>query len=135
MRTDPDALTEYEIRLLQRVGDRIVYTVLGSPLSYSAAIAFARYDQVLGKSHGVVIYALSRSTIMDESSALVIREMIELSRRNSRYVILCGVKGHLVSALRSAGIFELLSETQCFEARRTAIEAALAYCQAGSNVN
>lgn len=54
MRADPDAFTEYETDLLQPVSDRIVYTVLGNPLSYSAAVAFARCDKCLGQPGGVV---------------------------------------------------------------------------------
>lgn len=127
---DPDLLTEYETHLLSSVGDRIVYTVLSNPLSYSAAIAFARCDRSLGRPGGVVIYELSGSTIIDRSSALAIGEMVELSQRNGRYVILSGAKGDRVSTLNDAGVFALLTEPQRFELRRNAIEAAVDHCRA-----
>ena len=130
MHPDPDALTEREARLLRAVGDPIVFTLLGSPLSYSAAIAFARCEGLLDELGGVVVYDVSPSTFIDESTALAICEMIDLSRRNGRYVILSGLQRHVVGNLGRAGVFDRLSEAQCFQARRAAIEAAIAYCRA-----
>lgn len=129
MRADPDAFTEYETDLLQPVSDRIVYTVLGNPLSYSAAVAFARCDKCLGQPGGVVIYHLSPIMFIDECAALAICDLVDQSQRNGRYVILSGLRDSLINDLDRARIFDRLSRSQCFEARRSAIEAAIAHCR------
>lgn len=130
MHTASAALTDSEARLLQGVGDRIVFTLLGSPLSYLAAIAFARCDGFLDEPGGVVIYDLSASTLIDEDAALAICDMIDVCRRNGRYVILSGLRHRFVRNLLGAGLFDRLSDAQCFEDRRAAIDAAIAYCRA-----
>ena len=131
MHSDPDALSAYEARLLQAVGDRVIFTLLGSPLSYASAIDLARRVKQLDGWRTIVIYHLSDSAFVDVSAAQVIGEMIDLSERNSRYVILSGVRNHVLGAPEQAGIFDRLSAAQCFEARRLGIEAAAAYCRRG----
>lgn len=131
MHSDPETLSTYEAQLLQGVGDRIIFTLLGSPLSYASAIDFARRVKQLDGRRTVVIYHLSHSAFVDVSAAQAIGEMIDLSERNGRYVILSGLRNDVLGTLRQTGIFDRLSETQCFENRRLGIEAAIAYCRHG----
>ena len=76
-----------------------------------------------------MIYHLSHSAFVDLGAAQIIGEMIDLSERNGRHVILSGLKTDTLRSLKQAGIFDRLSEAQCFEDRRLGIETAVAYCR------
>jgi len=127
---ESDVLTAYEDDLLHPFENRVTVTLLHSSLSYAAALELARRDTQAKEQGGVVVYDLSHSTYIDRNIALAIREMIDLTQGHGRRVMLSGLQGYATRALNRTGIFERLPRGQCFDTRKAAIEAAVAYCRA-----
>jgi SulP family sulfate permease len=129
--TDFNALTdlsEEERALLRTVEGRVLLTLLEGSFSYASARILAQKDDHFASSD-VVIYDFSRAGYVDPSAALAIDEMIELSQRSGHIVIICGLQPHVMRALDGMGVLERVPESQRFDSRRAAIEAAVAHCR------
>lgn len=66
---------------------------------------------------------------MDPSAAMAIDEMIDLSHKHGRYVIVSGLKDHAYRVLKGMRVLDRISPEQQFAERLDAIKAAVAYCR------
>lgn len=126
---DLDSLSAEEKALLQSVGARILVTILQGSFSYASARELARRDTQAIALHDVVIYDFSSTGYIDPSAALAIDEMIDLSRKHDRHVIVSGLQNHALRSLSGMGVLDEIAPTQIYEDRKVAIEAAVKYCQ------
>jgi MFS superfamily sulfate permease-like transporter len=76
----------------------------------------------------VVIYDFSHSGYVDPSAALAIDEMVELSIRHGRHVILAGLRDSALKVLGAMGVLDRIPAEQQFDLRKDAIEAAVEHC-------
>ena len=126
--TDADELemlTEDEKALLKQAGSRVLVTMLHGSFSYASARELARRDRQAMSDHQVVIYDLSQTGYIDPSAALAIDEMIELSQRHGRHVIVASIPPQARRALDGMGVLDRVAESQQFDDRLRAIEAAV----------
>lgn len=108
----------------------MLVTVLHGSFSYASARELARRDTQSASDQDVVIYDFSHANYVDTSAALAIDEMVDLSLKHHRHVILSGLRGHALQALDGMGVLDRVPPAQRFEERKAAIEAAVAYCLA-----
>jgi len=127
-----DVLTDEERAKLRTVGGRVLVTLLHGSFSYASARELARRDTQSVAPRDVVIYDFSHAGYIDPSAALAIDEMIDLSQRHDRHVIVSGLKDHALKALSGMGVLDRVPQAQILELRKDAIEAAVAYCRAKS---
>lgn len=125
---DLEMLSDEERALLRPAGSRVLLTSLHGSFSYASASELARRDRQATAEHDVVIYDFSHTGYIDPSAALAIDDMIERSQQHGRHVILCGVPPQAMKALDGMGILERVTPKDRFSERKTAIEAAVAYC-------
>lgn len=126
---DLDMLTPEEKSLLQQVGGRVLLTSLHGSFSYASARYLALRDNQATAPRDVVIYDFSHSGYLDPSAALAIDEMIDLSERQGRKVLLAGVHSHARKALDGMGVLDRVPPEQRFERRSDAIAAAVEHCR------
>jgi SulP family sulfate permease len=129
---DLDLLTREEKDLLNSTNGRVLVTLLHGSFSYASARELARRDTQSVSPRDVVIYDFSHSGYVDTSVALAIDEMIDLSQKHQRHVLISGLRGHALNALRGMGVLDRVPTAQRFDERKAAIEAAVAYCKAKS---
>ena len=77
----------------------------------------------------VVIYDFTHAGYVDPSGALAIDEMIDLSQRHNRHVIVSGLHSHALRALSGMGVLDRIPNAQRFDVRLDAIKAAVAFCE------
>lgn len=123
-----DHLTDEERRLLRATNGRVLVTVLHGSFSYASARELARRDTQSGSEQDVVIYDFSHANYVNTSAALAIDEMVDLSQRRGRHVIVSGLRGHALRSLDGMGVLDRVPPEQRFSDRKAAIEAAVAYC-------
>ena len=128
-----DLLTPEEKVLLSTVGGRVLITLLHGSFSYASARDLARRDSQAIAHRDVVIYDFTHAGYVDPSAALAIDEMIDLSLKHDRHVIVSGLKSHALRALSGMGVLDRISVDQQFEDRKDAIAAAVAFCQKKSS--
>jgi SulP family sulfate permease len=75
--------------------------------------------------HSVVIYDFSHAGYIDPSAALAIDEMIDLSQRHGRHVLVSGIPPQARKALDGMGVLDRIPAAQRFDDRHHAIEAAV----------
>lgn len=126
---DLDILSPDEKALLRSVGVRVLVTLLQGSFSYASARELARRDTQATALHDVVIYDFSSAGYIDPSAALAIDEMIDLSRKHDRYVIVSGLQNQTLRALSGMGVLDQIPDAQIFADRKTAIESAVQYCR------
>ena len=131
---DLDLISPEEKALLRSVNGRVLITLLHGSFSYASARELARRDTQAVTPRDVVIYDFSHSGYIDTSVAIAIDEMVDLSRKHGRHVIMSGLRGHALKALEGMGVLDRVPPAQRFEERRAAIEAAVAYCRAKAAV-
>lgn len=124
-----DLLTAEEKATLRQVPGRVLVTLLHGSFSYASARELARRDSQSTTDLDAVVYDFSHSGYIDPSAALAIDEMIELSLRHGRYVIVSGLRDSAMKALSGMGVLDRVPAKQQFEHRKEAIEAAVEYCQ------
>jgi SulP family sulfate permease len=129
---DLDLLTREEKDLLNSTNGRVLVTSLHGSFSYASARELARRDTQSVSPRDVVIYDFSHSGYVDTSVALAIDEMIDLSQKHQRHVLISGLRGHALNALGGMGVLDRVPAAQRFDERKAAIEAAVAYCKAKS---
>jgi SulP family sulfate permease len=127
-----DLLTREEKDLLNSTNGRVLVTLLHGSFSYASARELARRDTQSTTARDVVIYDFSHSGYVDTSVALAIDEMIDLSQKHKRHVLISGLRGHALNALGGMGVLDRVPAAQRFDERKAAIEAAVAYCKAQS---
>lgn len=127
-----DLLTPEEKALLSSVDGRVLITLLQGSFSYASARDLARRDTQAIAHRDVVIYDFTHAGYVDPSAALAIDEMIVLSRKHNRHVIVSGLKSHALRALSGMGVLDRISAEQQFDDRKDAIEAAVRYCQSNA---
>ena len=120
------SLTPEEKVLLSTVGGRVLITLLHGSFSYASARDLARRDSQAIAHRDVVIYDFTHAGYVDPSAALAIDEMIDLSLKHDRHVIVSGLKSHALRALSGMGVLDRISVDQQFEDRKDAIAAAVA---------
>jgi len=125
-----DLLTFYKKALLRTVDDRVAVTLLRGSFSYASARELARRDTQPAAPGNVVIYDFSHSTYIDESVALTVRELIDLTQKRNRQVIVAGLHGYALKALDRVGALDQVPRAYRFDQRKAAIESAVAYCLA-----
>ncbi len=126
---DIDLLTADEKATLRQVPGRVLVTLLHGSFSYASARDLARRDTQSTTDLDVVIYDFSHSGYIDPSAALAIDEMIELSIRHGRHVIVSGLRDSAMKALGGMGVLDRVPIEQHFEFRNDAIEAAVEHCR------
>jgi len=124
-----DILTPEEKALLRTVNGRVLITFLHGSFSYASARDLARRDTQAISHRDVVIYDFTHSGYVDPSGALAIDEMIDLSQKHDRRVIVSGLGGHALRALSGMGVLDHIPPEQQFEHRKDAIEAAVKHCR------
>jgi SulP family sulfate permease len=130
---DIDLLTAEEKAALRQVPGRVLVTLLHGSFSYASARELARRDSQSTTDLDAVVYDFSHSGYIDPSAALAIDEMIELSIRNGRHVIVSGLRDHALRALSGMGVLDRVPAEQQFAHRKDAIDAAVAYCLAATS--
>jgi hypothetical protein len=55
--------------------------------------------------------------------------MIDLSQRSGHHVLICGLHDDIMRSLDAMGVLDRVPERQRLTERRSAIEAAVEYCQ------
>ncbi len=126
---DLELLTPEEKSLLSGVGERVFITLLEGSFSYASSRELARRDTQAVAARDVVIYDFSHSGYLDPSAALAIDEMIELSRKHGRYVVMSGLQSHSFKVLDGMGVLDRVPPSQRFESRLDAIKAAVEFCR------
>jgi SulP family sulfate permease len=126
---DIDLLTADEKAMLRLVPGRVLVTLLHGSFSYASARELARRDTQSTMELDVVVYDFSHSGYVDPSAAMAIDEMIELSIRNGRYVIVSGLRHSALQALSGMGVLDRVPTQQQFDKREDAIAAAVEFCQ------
>ncbi len=124
-----DLLTPEEKALLNTVDGRVLITLLQGSFSYASARDLARRDTQAIAHRDVVIYDFTHSGYIDPSAALAIDEMIDLSRKHDRHVMVSGLKSHALRALSGMGVLDRIPVDQQYEFRKDAIAAAVRLCQ------
>jgi len=127
---DTDILTADERATLRQVGGRVLVTLLHGSFSYASARELARHDLQAVTNLDVVVYDFSGSGYIDPSAALAIDEMIDVSMRHDRLVIISGLRDQPHRVLSGMGVLDRIPENQRFEQRKDAIDAAVAHCRA-----
>jgi SulP family sulfate permease len=123
-----DALTPEEKALLREMNGRVLVTLLHGSFSYASARDLAHRDTQAATPGDVVIYDFMHAGYVDPSAAVAIDEMIELSQRHGRYVIVSGLRDHAYRALKGMRVLDRVPPAQQFSSRLDAIRAAVAYC-------
>lgn len=123
-----DVLTDNEKALLRTVDGRVLMTCLHGSFSYASARDLARRDTQAISHRDVVIYDFTHAGYVDPSGALAIDEMIDLSQRHNRHVIVSGLHSHALRALSGMGVLDRIPNAQRFDVRLDAIKAAVAFC-------
>ena len=123
-----DILTPEEKALLRGTNGRVLVTLLHGSFSYASARDLAHRDTQSATPGDVVIYDFTHAGYVDPSAAMAIDEMIDLSQRHGRYVVLSGLKDHAYRALKGMRVLDRVSPGQQFAERIEAIRAAVAYC-------
>jgi len=124
-----DLLTVDEKAMLRRVGGRVLITLLHGSFSYASARDLARRDTQSVAPRDVVIYDFSHAGYIDPSAALAIDEMIDLSHRHGRHVLLSGVRDQAHRVLDGMGVLDRVLPAYRYESRQEAIRAAVEYCE------
>jgi SulP family sulfate permease len=106
----------------------VLVTLLHGSFSYASARDLAHRDTQSATPGDVVIYDFTHAGYMDPSAAMAIDEMVELSQRHGRYVIVSGLKDHTYRALKGMRVLDRVSREQQFTDRLEAIRAAVAFC-------
>ncbi len=127
-----ELLTAAEKALLNTVNGRVLITQLHGSFSYASARDLARRDTQAISPRDVVIYDFTHAGYVDPSAALAFDEMIVLSRKHDRHVIVSGLTGHALRALSGMGVLDRIPLEQQFEDRKDAIEAAVTFCKTKS---
>lgn len=123
-----DVLLPEEKAKLKSVGSRVLLTLLQGSFSYASARDLARRDTQALARHDVVIYDFSSTGYIDPSASLAIDEMIDLSLKHNRHVIVSGLQNHALRTLRGMGILDRIPSTQIYDDLDQAIAAAVKYC-------
>jgi SulP family sulfate permease len=123
-----DVLTPEEKALLRETNGRVLVTLLHGSFSYASARDLAHRDTQTATQGDVVVYDFTHAGYVDPSAALAIDEMIDLSQRHGRYVILSGIRDHAYRALKGMRVLDRVAPGQQFAERIDAIRAAVAYC-------
>jgi SulP family sulfate permease len=123
-----DMLSDEERALLRPVSGRVLLTSLHGSFSYASAREIARRDVQGLDDFDVVIYDFSHAGYIDPSAALAIDDMIDWSQRNGRHVIVSAIPEQALQALDGMGVLDRVPAADRFDNRRTAIEAAVAFC-------
>lgn len=125
---DIDLLDAEEKGMLRQVPGRVLVTLLHGSFSYASARELARRDTQSMTDLDAVVYDFSHSGYIDPSAALAIDEMVELSIRHGRHVILSGLHDSALKVLGAMGVLDRIPIEQQFELRKDAIEAAVEHC-------
>ena len=120
-----ETLTPEEKSLLRKAGSRVLLTMLHGSFSYASARELARRDRQAMSDHSVVIYDFSHTGYIDPSAALAIDEMIDLSQRHGRHVIVTSVPSQARKALDGMGVLDRVPAEQQFDDRLRAIEVGV----------
>jgi SulP family sulfate permease len=124
-----DALSEEERSLLRPLGQQVLLTSLHGSFSYASARELARKDNQATGDHAVVIYDFSHAGYIDPSAALALDEMIDLSLKQGRHVLVAGIPPQAQRALDGMGVLDRVPPGQRFDARLSAVQAAVEHCQ------
>jgi len=126
---EADWLDAGEKALLREVGGRVLITLLHGSFSYASARELANRDSQAIAPRDVVIYDFTHAGYIDPSAALAIDEMIDLSQRHKRHVLVSGLQRIALKALDGMGVLDRIPPEQRFLHRRDAIRAAVDYCR------
>jgi len=124
-----EALSVEEKEMLRQAEGRVLLTMLHGSFSYASARELARRDIQAAGERDVVIYDFSHAGYIDPSAALAIDDMVDLSQRHGRLVILASVPQQAARALDGMGVFDRVPPEQRFDTRHAAIERAVEFCR------
>jgi len=128
-----DLLSIEEKALLRAVDGRVLVTILHGSFSFASARDLARRDTQGVAPRDVVIYDFSHAGYMDPSAAMAIDEMIDVSQKHERHVLISGVRDHALKVLAGMGVLDRVPPAQRFQERLDAVKAAVEYCRAKSS--
>jgi SulP family sulfate permease len=130
-----DMLTAEEKALLREANGRVLITLLHGSFSYASARELARRDTQAASPGDVVIYDFSHAGYVDPSAALAVDEMIDLSQKHGRRILICGLKDHALKALEGMSVLDRVPSAQRFDSRENAIKEAVVFCRSSANLN
>jgi SulP family sulfate permease len=115
-----------ERALLQVADGKILVTVLHGSFSYASARELARRATPTDVRHEIAIYDFSGAAYIDTSAALAIDELIDLTQRSGKDVLIAGLQGNASKVLEGLGVLQRVPSPKRFSHRLEAIQAAVA---------
>ena len=83
------------------------------------------------KDHDVVIFDFSKATHLDDSAAMVIKELIDFAAKENTEIVVAGLSGHVADTLDALDILQDVPEGHVFETLDQARQAATNFLTAG----
>ena len=84
------------------------------------------------KDHDVVIFDFSKATHVDDSAAMVIKELIDFAAKEHTEIIVAGLSGHVADTLEALDILQDVPEGHVVETLDQARQAATNFLTAGN---
>ena len=85
------------------------------------------------KDHDVVIFDFSKATYLDDSAAMVIKELIDFAAKENTEIVVAGLSGHVADTLDALDILQDVPEGHVVETLDQARQAATNFITAGGN--
>ena len=83
------------------------------------------------KDHDVVIFDFSKATYLDDSAAMVIKELIDFAAKEHTEIVVAGLSGHVADTLDALDILQDVPEGHVVETLDQARQAATNFITAG----
>ena len=83
------------------------------------------------KDHDVVIFDFSKATYLDDSAAMVIKELIDFAAKEHTESVVAGISGHVADTLAALDILQDVPEGHVVETLDQARQAATNFITAG----
>ncbi len=124
VRSDEDeAITPAERAILRRHAGHIALCELAGPLSFGAAKHMANSLSTFDYCE-VIVLDLSTATMLDDSAAMAIEDMIEQAQAAGKHVLLAGMPITIARVLNRMGVLQRLEKDCRFRYRHSALERA-----------
>jgi SulP family sulfate permease len=121
VRSDEDeAITPEERVILRRHAGHIALCELSGPLSFGAAKHMANSLGTFDYCE-VIVLDLSHTTMLDDSAAMAIEDMIEQAQAQGKHVLLAGMPLQIARVLNRMGVLQRLEKDGRFRYRHSAL--------------
>lgn len=108
--------------------DRLMFLHLSGPISFGAANELTRRFAVVG-DYEVLIIDLLDVPRVDGSAALALEEVIQRAADEGKHVIIVGMTFHVARLLGRLGTLDRVRESELFDSRSAAVNAAVRYLE------